>query len=223
MIVIASHNRADLLRSLLAEISGISLYGHEVLVVDTNSTDAQYLLEFNELKQEYPNYKFDRMLVSQRDSGAFIYAYNTYVADSYIFLQDSISIKNKDLFNELNDLLSKYDVVPFFNFRYDHFSQRWAEEDLSPFIHSYPEFGIFGPIFAVNRSTLNRIPNEWLIPPTTKEQACAMERRWSLMFHLISASKIYLNHLDDPGIQVFTSGDGTQHTKYIEKIFLNRK
>ena len=76
---------------------------------------------------------------------------------------------------------------------YENEDQRlWGEEDL--IINSVPHDSIFGPIFGVRKETLDRLPKEWLKHPTNKMEGCSMERRWSLMFYLINASKHYLEY-----------------------------
>jgi len=44
---------------------------------------------------------------------------------------------------------------------------------------------------------MNRIPTSWLKYPQEKLMQQGMERRWSLMFHSINASKTYLEGYGD--------------------------
>ena len=195
MIVIASHDNIELLKDMLLRLSEINLNGHEVLVVDTNSQDETYLHAIEQFKLQYPSVQFDRKLYSCYDSGAYLHAYKNYKRERYIFLQDSLSIENPDFFVQVDAMLDEYDVVPMFNFHfiYDTEEQtRWCEDGLE--ITSLPEDGIFGPIFATNRIALDRIPPNLLKEPSTKTEACGMERYWSIIFHLTGSTKKYFEH-----------------------------
>ena len=188
MIVIASHNRTDLLDNMLKTLSSINLNNNKVLIINTNSDNEEYKTFFEECKLNYPQYIFETLNYTCWDSGAYIYAYKNYHSDKYIFLQDSITITNPKLILMWENFLNIYEVVPWINFGYfyENEDQRlWGEEDL--IINSVPHDSIFGPI-------LDRLPKEWLKHPTNKMEGCSMERRWSLMFYLINASKHYLEY-----------------------------
>jgi hypothetical protein len=218
MIVIASHDRVDLLKNLLNQLSVLDLNGHDVLIVDTNSTNEEYRIFFDESKIKYSHFKFDRKDYPCWDTGAYIHAYKNYPAERYIFLQDSIEITNPKLFLMWDAFLNVYDVVPFINFKYwyENNEQRiFVEKDLP--VNEKPNDAIFGPIFGVNKSILDKIPNEWFIEPKNKMEGCGMERRWSYMFHLINASKHYIEYENiSKGHTIYSSKSN------IHKIFLHR-
>jgi hypothetical protein len=195
MIVVASHNRVDLLSNVIKNLSAINLNNHEVLIVDTNSDDEEYKEFFKECEIEYPEILFRTLNQTCWDSGAYIYAYNTFDSNRYIFLQDSLEITNNNLIPLWDNFLSLYEVVPFINFGYFYESDEqktWSEEGLNTV--TVPKDSIFGPIFGVRRETLDKIPKEWLKVPVNKIQGCGMERRWSLMFHLLNCSKHYIEY-----------------------------
>jgi hypothetical protein len=226
MIVIASHDDMKLLEQMLQRLTEIDLNGHEVLIVDTNSTSKEYLDTVEKFKVEYPNFKFDRKEYTCWDTGAYLHAYKNYPAETYIFLQDSLYITNPKLIDKIDLNLEVHEVVGIFNFKYLYYNEKelyYAEEGLTPYITSFPNDGIFGPIFAVHRSTLDKIPKDWFREPTCKEQGCGMERRWSLMFHLIGASKKYIEHfLSDGAHQPFWDQHPSTQTE-VRKIWVNRK
>lgn len=116
MIVIASHDRIDFLKNLLTQLHSIDLNGHTILVVDTNSTDKYFLENIDGLTKSFPNVLFDRKDYDCWDSGAYIHAYNNYISDRYIFLQDSIEITNPNVIIEWDNMLNLNDVVPMYNF-----------------------------------------------------------------------------------------------------------
>jgi hypothetical protein len=193
MIVIATHNNCDILKRILDSLQRIDLAGHEVSIIDTNSTDVKFIEYFDNLKLQFP-YNFYRTEYTCYDSGAYIWAYQNLKSDKWIFLQDSIDILRKDWIRNIDNLLNEYEVVAGWDFlySYDPFPEQkeWVELDIE--FTDYPQKAIFGPIFAVRNDTMNRIPKHWLKYPTNKLLQQGMERRWSLMFHSIKASKIYL-------------------------------
>jgi hypothetical protein len=222
MIVIASHDNQQVLRNLLQQISDVDLNGHRVLIIDTNSKKEDYLEEFKKLKKEFKDFIFERKDYDCYDSGAYIHAYKNYNEKSYIFLQDSIEITSPDVFKEWDRLLELYDVVPMYNiwFLYDNAEQAsWAEDMIE--VSSLPTDGIFGPIFGVTKKAMDSIPNEWLKEPTTKNLACGMERRWSLMFHAVAATKEYMVYLNQGEMHDFLGRNFEKYAKYIKKFFLH--
>jgi len=193
MIVVATHDNINFLQTMLNRLSKIDLNGHKVLIVNTNSTNLEYINYFTTLPSKYSQFKFDTINYDCWDSGAYIHAYRNYKADKYIFLQDSISIMNQKLIPMWDALLDVYDVVPFINFGYGYENNEqklFAERGLP--VSILPLYAIFGPIFGINRRTMDKIPEEWLIAPSNKNEGCGMERRWSLMFHIIGASTHYM-------------------------------
>jgi hypothetical protein len=213
MIVVASHNRIDLLENMINRLKKIDLNKHRVLIVDTNSDNTDFKQRFKELQKQNPEFIFNKKDYTCWDSGAYIHAYKTYVDDSFIFLQDSLTITNNHLIPIIDGYLKNYEVVPFINFGYGYENEEqkeFVEQGLD--VTSKPPHGIFGPIFGVRTETLDKLPKEWLIEPHNKNLGCGMERRWSLMFHLIGASKHYLEIEDIPN----------NHTIYTSKQFIDK-
>lgn len=228
MIVVATHNRLDFLAMMARRLSEINLNGHDVLFVDTNSQDAEYrnfcTFAVPWFLHHHPNFKFDRKDHTCWDSGAYVHGYRNYKADKYIFLQDSLYIRNPNFIVEMDNMLDEVDVVPIFNFTYgyDNDQQKsWCEDGL-PVRSSLPTEGIFGPIFGVRKILLDDIPNDWFREPTTKNEGCAMERRWSLMFHLIGATKKSLVHVAPERWYDFWGGKHDDFKKQIQKIWVHR-
>lgn len=226
MIVIASHDEIGMLDDLLTDFSEIDVNGHEIVVVDTNSQTEYYLQNIKQIIEKFPKVRYLRINYDCWDSGAYINAYFQVEnkQQSYIFLQDSVRITNTDIVNVIDYELTQADVVPFFSFRYmydNQEQQNWVERDLA--ITSVPEKLIFGPIFSVNKNTLDAIPKKWIYNsnPYNKLTACGMERKWSLMFHLIDAKKTYLQDILYHQEDDFWSSNDYFH-KNIRKIFKRR-
>jgi hypothetical protein len=219
VIVVATHNDSALLVEICLNLSRINLYNQKVLIVDTNSDDIVFKENFSKLSKVFKNFLFTRMDYKCWDSGAYINAYLNFPnEEKFIFLQDSLMIPDRSNFIETSiKLLDKYDVVPWTNFQYkfDNEEQRkWAEDGLA--LNTYPTDAIFGPIFSVNRKTLDELPKDWLKTPSNKNEGCAMERRWSGMFHSINAKKYY--------IEYSINGDAMSYSReYICKNYKNRE
>lgn len=194
MIVIATHDDIDSLTNILNDLLTCDLYGHQVLFVDTNSSNSEFINKFNYYKKEYPQFIFDRKEYTCWDSGAYLHAYLNYPSEKYIFLQDSLRINNKHIFKEITIQLDTIDVLGLFNFFlcFDSEEQKlWAENGIT--INNYPKYGIIGPIFSINKNILDRIPKDWFREPNVKWQACGMERRWALMLNTIGAKIDFLH------------------------------
>ena len=194
MIVIATHDDTKFLRLSIKNMKNADLNGHQVIFIDTNSNNKDFLEDFSLMEKKHPEFIFKRLDYTCWDSGAYIHSYLNYKSEKYIFLQDSIEIINPNYIVELDNLLSLYDVVPHFSFEYrydDEEQKNWSEEGID--FTSLPELGIFGPLFAVNKSILDIIPDKWLKYPTSKNFGCGMERRWALMFKCINA---YIGYLE---------------------------
>jgi hypothetical protein len=214
MIVVASHDKVDLLDNFLKNLSNIDINGHEVLIINTNSTNEEYIKFFQKSKNQYPQYIFETLDYTCWDSGAYIHAYKNHSSNKYIFLQDSLTITNPKLIPMWDNFLDVYEIVPWINFGYGYDndgSREWSEDDL-PHFNNKPSDSIFGPIFGVTKKTMDKLPKEWLKFPTNKIQGCGMERRWSLMFHLINVSKHYLEYTNFQN----------DHTIYTSKSNINK-
>lgn len=194
MIVIASHNHADLTDKLLNSLCKINT-NHKILVVDTNSDNPNYL---DNIKNKYSNVIFERKNYTCWDSGAYLHAYLNYNESSYIFLQDSIEITNNLFISNIDKILLNFDVIGLnnFSFFYDNDEQKeYAEFGIKNLLKNYPLFGIFGPMFGVNKKILDRIPKSWFLEPDSKIKGCAMERRWALIFHILEVPVKFLEYI----------------------------
>lgn len=220
MIVFASHNNTNLLDLNLERLCEIDLNGHDVLFIDTGSTDEEYIRYFDEMKKKYSQFMFIRKDNMCWDTGAYLHAYRNYVRDRYIFLQDSIYISSDTFIKEIDEMLDRYEVVPIFDSWYTYDSTadlEWVEDGLGV-VESRPLRLYFGPMFATRRSTMDKIPNDWHREPHDKVTATRMERRWALMFHLLKVSWAYYHRVNYGHFwQKFPC---TQHK--IRKIWMNR-
>lgn len=229
MIVIAAHDRIDLLINLLNDLTNIDLNDHKISVIDTNSKMEEFKNEFKSLHIRYPNINFISLDYDCYDSGAYIYSFLKYNEEkSFIFLQDSIRIVNCNFVKEIDKKLESVDVLPFFNFIFSYWNEEekvWSEQDINvPII--YPKYGFFGPMFAVNSEVMRKFDPVWFDKiPKIKRQQTAMERRWAVLFNIIGAKIEFLNYLEPNIINNFTGGNPPEcepYNTWIKKIFIQR-
>lgn len=214
MIVVASHDRIDFLSNILNQLSNINLNNHSVLIVDTNSSNKEYREFFTLQKDIYKNFHFVSMIETTWDSGAYIFGFKNFNEKNFIFLQDSVSLSNPNIFVEFDSRLEDNDVVAFLNFIYfyENDSQRdFVQKDVE--VTSLPKDAFFGPIFAAKKSILEKIPAYWLNIPKNKNEGCGYERKWALIFHLLNAKVDWLE-------RDLVSAACSQ--KFLDKKFLNR-
>ena len=218
MIVVSSHNRIDLLNHIISNLENINLNGHSVTIVDTCSDDKNYVNHFNELKNSKINFNFERLDAKNWHVGAYLHSYNKFTEEKkFIFIQDSLTIKNPNLIVQWDSLIDEFDVVPWINFRYwyeNDEQKKYGESNLS--FNSTPKDSIFGPIFGIRRENIDKIPKDWIMLPTNRLEACAFERRLSLIFHILGFSKKYID---------YEEGNYAVHRikNNISKMFFERK
>jgi hypothetical protein len=171
MIVVATHNGMGYLPHLLE-----SLGNHQCLVADTGSDDQVFLDYLDSLKDD-PHVSEVMHLGKVYAIGGYWYAYKERPDDWYLFLQDSMTVKDPDF---LQAFQSRGDVMAWlaFPFFYIYPEEKAFVTKLYGEIPD-PKWGIFGPIFYATRGALDQI--EWG-PVTNKLQHEAMERGFSVAF-----------------------------------------
>lgn len=217
MIVIATNNGKQYLQNLLNSLEEVELLNNKILILDTGSTDKEYL---NNLKSKH-QIILDTTPYCGYDTGAYIYAYNNYVDDSYLFLQDSIIIKDKMLIKDGMSNLNEYTIIPLIVFNpmnnfYDNYEQmEWVQNKIGH--HNY-RIGIFGPMFFAKRKSLDKIKNLNNFIPHNKNIQQAMERGWSVLFEQNNLNIIPLEKHQHSNYLFDIDG-----YKYIKKFFPIRK
>jgi len=190
MIVIATNNscvericrgenipRKNFLDSVLKSINNID-YNGKVLVVDTGSTDAESI-DFLELLKEKEfnfNLKIDRITQSF-PMNAYMYAFENYDCDEYIFIQDSIEIKNKEFIEVINNSLNENNLICWVVCSTCGFD---TEEQKQFVVNAtggsvYDKL-IFGPMFFGKKNIIKKLFNQIKIKPSIKSEESGMER-----------------------------------------------
>jgi hypothetical protein len=202
MIVVAAYNSLTYVKSLLNSIR-ISTIDEDILIVCTCPKQTYFIESIDKhlIETTYPfKVQYTVTPYSGYDSGAYVWAYQNYKDDYYIFLHDSIVANNSQWFER------------FKSFRNENTLNIWCYFDMFPIASIYSEFflpkmkeypnldntapGIFGPMFQISRKALCRIDEKYNLNqfiPTHKDEACAMERGWT---YLAIGSGINVNIID---------------------------
>ncbi len=219
MIVIATHNGKTVLQDLLSDLTDIKCV-IPISVIDTGSSDELSLSYLKQLREIFPqlNINVYSTLEKNWDTGAYMFAIKHLKANKYYFLQDSIRILRQDIFNKIDDLLQPKTVVAFRYFlgKTDKWFHKVGRDLCRKNFNSLDyDVGIFGPIFCILREDIDRC---WdTLPkflPTTKREACGMERGWGIFCKL--------NNLKIVSLTQESILQGIEHN-FFEKIFMNRK
>ena len=181
MIVIATNNGMEFLPNLLSDLEKFNIT-EEISIIDTQSSDSEYINYLFNLKLKF-KLKINVYQTPYRgfDTGAYIYAINNLKSDRFVFIQDSIRIKNVDFFNLIEEKLKTSNVVAILTFEgnwWENETQKYFS--LKHFGTTMFDMGIFGPMFSISYTDSQKLNN--LIYPTDKEQQKAMERCWSIIF-----------------------------------------
>jgi glycosyltransferase involved in cell wall biosynthesis len=182
MIVIATNNGNEDLPRLLDSLEKYNYNNFPICIVDTGSTNEEFINYLEELKTLNKYTIFN--IKGGYDTGAYIHAYKNTNSDYYIFLQDSTEIKHEDFFKKLEEYSDKGCIFAFYIFAdpdsVGDFTQILEKYYDAESMANY-QFGIFGPMFATSREVLDLIYNNNLyLIPTNKVEQMAMERGWAI-------------------------------------------
>ena len=153
------------------------------------------------------------------DTGAYLWAYWHYYAKKYLFLHDSLIPHGPDYADAFFSKMPPFGAVawmgfpfPMWDSRNQELAARYTVGDASP-----PR-GIFGPIFAATRESLDRLRDRQLLPPfpTHKEAAQGKEREWAIAFEEAAIPIHHLVEWFDP------SGAAAGKLPCFTKVFAHR-
>jgi hypothetical protein len=117
-------------------------------------------------------------------TGAYLWAYEHLVADAYLFIQDSMTAVTPNPLPWFREQMPDLGTVAWgrFPMQWDNPEQRARVEAAYPGVH--PPHGILGPIFYVNRKSLDVLAEKGLLPavPTNRMEAQGTERAWAYAF-----------------------------------------
>lgn len=185
MVVIATNNGYIYLRELLNSMKDVEFCDEKILIVDTVSTDTNHLHFLSEIHNLYPELDITVTTTPYRrfDTGAYIYSYKNYKSDIYIFLHDSVTVKNNNFIKDVKFYLNTYDVVCYNSFDFMGVGDtEWQEFFTRNTGEVTYKKGIFGPMFASTRKALDKIDFDNLELPKTKNQQACYEGIWYTLF-----------------------------------------
>jgi len=220
MIIIATNNGHLYLEKLLFDFENFFI-NKEICLIDTGSTDEESLKFLDKIKNKKIFSKLSIQTLETPykgyDSGAYIYAMKNINSDKYYFIQDSISIKNKDFFDDIDKKLKDNTVVGIIYFDSNFYDN---EEQVNFCSNKFGvkdfDLGIFGPMFAITKNDVNKIIQDLNYFPSNKNEQCAMERCWPALF---KSKDIQVEFLDgNHNNRIFE----TNGYKYLNKQFANR-
>jgi hypothetical protein len=190
MIVIATHNGKQFLPGLMESLAKFGTGGRKVLILDTGSSCSDSLQLLASIAQQSWPFELEVSKTPYKgyDSGAYIHAYRNYEAASYLFLQDSVLIKDKNWLEAFESRISfGVGCVPWLGFPMQWNSQEqidWVEDKFKTL--DWPPTGVFGPMFMATREALNDLEKRGYLDniPSCKTEQMAMERAWPIAFTL---------------------------------------
>lgn len=188
LIVIPYFNGKEFIENLISSIEKHT--DAPYIVVDTGSTEQESIDVFNNLWC-----KKDATKKAGYGVGAYILAYENYLADEYLFIHDSMVFK-KDPLPEMR----KHDVCTWLRFPMGEQFQDvkgYLEGDYV-LLDDLPEHGIFGPIFYAKRSALDKIRSMGYFKryPVSKQDLCSFERGMAIAFKRAGIKVGYLDEYD---------------------------
>lgn len=195
-ISIATHNGHTYLHRCLQSLQDAKVT-NPVKVIDMAS-DSEASIDYLKEISSRPSYDLDLQVCytgkNHFETGAILYTFKEFPSDSYLFLQDSVSIKSPYFFEMLYSKLRPGNVVPLVTFPSNFYdsTQQYAF-CLNNFGSTNFTKGIFGSIFACMHQDMERLSLDKIPSIDTKFKSCAMERGWSVLFE---QARIYINPIE---------------------------
>ena len=180
MIVIASYNNSDFLKSILVSLRAHSTQQHAILVVETSETDGsgEIANNFSAAYHQSPGCY---------DTGAYNYAMLSYPEEpEYFMFQDSLEVVSSDWESifRIPSQNKKFVGLRKFDFSstgyYDDYIGNQMYRKMYNRDFSYTN-GVVGPNFYLPNYMANKLLNygSYQFNPINKDQARGMERVWT--------------------------------------------
>ena len=196
----AKISNIQILEKLLLSLNNTINLDEEVLIVCTDPKENKMVYYINNIPLEKYNFKIkcDVTPYAGYDSGAYIYVYQKYKREYYIFLQDSISVKDPNWLNIFKKEREEKKVTAWIKIKMMWSRRGDQEKDVrSKFPPSIKMSShlIFGPIFQCHISFLDEVDKKYninhFIPSDKINGQSGMERGWAILcedlnFQLVS-------------------------------------
>jgi hypothetical protein len=192
MVVIPTYDGQIFLQSLVNKVQDYPANGHDILLIDTGTTDPYSLKILDDVENgKYPGVKTMKSKFGGYELGAIVTAIREFPdEEKFLFMHDSTVPKCADWVEQFeNKLTPDVGAVAWIKFR------PW-QAYLSPYhlqyVHSVsspdqdpnkPDSGIFGSIFMCHGDILRQIDKDGYIknPIGNKVEAECWERIWSIL------------------------------------------
>lgn len=201
MIVIATNNGSKYIDSLMASLVVYGPAEEKILIVDTQSSDPEYMGHLKTLQARYSkriDIEIAQTPYAGYDTGAYIWAYRNYREPEYMFMQDSMFIKKANWLQQFRDKWTDgISLVSWlkFNVGYDGEAQKdFVMKNIG--VTDTGGWGVFGPIFYTRLEIMDLFESKGLlnIIPTNKIEQMAMERGWAA---ISTACGLASNNVDE--------------------------
>lgn len=182
LIVICHHNGSKWLSDLVK-----SLDGHNVVIVDTSSTD-------DEQKNCLAQHKLTRFIEGGYAPAAYRAGFELFPNyDEYFFMHDSMLCKDPNFFA---DFRAKGEMCAWIGFTMHPDSQR-CEYNARTYsdLYNLPPYMIFGPIFYATRNALSKLV--WPAPCRNHDELVVSERAFAIGFHQAGFEINYIDWFSD--------------------------
>jgi glycosyltransferase involved in cell wall biosynthesis len=191
VIVIATHNgEASLIRLLQSIMAhGTGNDKTQIGIVVSGGSTPEYKERVKQLARDY-NCKWAVDVNDGFESGAWITAYRTWDAETYLFLQDSVEVLHGAWYNMFVQNAGNLDAfcVPWITFEPYMLgvTPDVGQRIITTFgLYDEPGMGIFGSMFYTSRRAMSLLENTGYFNyiPKDKIDSEAAERWWALFFN----------------------------------------
>ena len=175
MIVVTTCTDGGIVENFTSACQGVDI--PDFITLLCNGDDAY----FDAMHSRYSDIYDVRRGYDKYDFGSVLQSLSELDADKFLFIHDSCSPKSVNCFERMLDV-SDGSVNAWASFipQFDNAEQeQWCEGVAGSL--SY-DLGVFGPIFAITRNTLESIDEVHDIDVDSKMKQQAMERVWPILF-----------------------------------------
>lgn len=198
MIVICTYNGKDYLPRLLNSMHQYGTDGEKVVICDNHSTDPDsldYLVYIEDRVELSPIPDIIKSAGPNYDTGGYLSAYKQYPnEDYYMFMHDSMEVKDPNWLKQFKDRIEGYDAVAWHIFHqgFDNEEQhQFCTERIGDY---WKNWGIFGPILYISNHAMKTLAADLEnCLPTNKNLQQAMERGWAMLFekHGLKCNRVH--------------------------------
>ena len=213
MVVIPTYNGGkELLKGILSDLAKFNVPNNEICIVDNGSIDQSHLRELEDIK-----YNGINVLINPNpgyELGAYKLAINTFKADVWFCIQDSIRIK-QNIFQDIPPLLTNKNVYTFLfwsNMEYVYVPEiyKFLFESYGRIVYN---MALYGNMFFARDEVVRLVMNDWVIPKN-KWESVSNEMGLGIVFEKYGIEIVGLDACDEH-VDV---ANGFDHYPFFTKI-----